>query len=381
MNYNEFKDYVKEHVLDYLPEQYKNANMDIRQAVKNNDVVLDGLTIFNPNGNMSPTIYLNAAYEEYQQGMDIEEVVGKIADSYIEHIEPREEYRFNFDLQEVKNYEVVKDFIYPKVSNLQSNVNRLSNIPYTQKEDLAITYHIWANGNEESMGSITINNDLIIKFSQPVYHRSQNQFPADMDTLHEQAMNNMDKISPLKFESIQETMVKMMASDFAQEEGIPLEEAKDLIRASIPNDGPDLYCLTNEVNVNGAVYIMREDVQQMVAEKLGGDYYILPSSVHETLILPKSENMSFQRLQTMVQDVNAMCVSEEEVLSDGVYQYDSKSHTFSRCDKQPELTYKQAQGMTNNMEVKELFATAENKQEYDSTTPNHTHEPIKHKGH
>ena len=71
--------------------------------------------------------------------MDIEEVVGKIADAYIEHIEPREEYRFNFDLQEVKNYEVVKDFIYPKVSNLQSNVNRLSNIPYTQKEDLAIT--------------------------------------------------------------------------------------------------------------------------------------------------------------------------------------------------------------------------------------------------
>lgn len=77
MNYNEFKDYVKEHVLEYLPEQYKNANMDIRQAVKNNDVVLDGLTIFNPNGNMSPTIYLNAAYEEYQQGMDIEDVVGK----------------------------------------------------------------------------------------------------------------------------------------------------------------------------------------------------------------------------------------------------------------------------------------------------------------
>ena len=91
--------------------------------------------------------------------------------------------------------------------------------------------------------------------------------------------------------------------------------------------------------------------------------------------------MSFQRLQDMVQDVNAMCVSEEEVLSDGVYQYDAKSHTFSRCDKQLELTYKQAQGMTNNMEVRELVATAENKQEYDSTTPNHTHEPIKHKGH
>ncbi len=64
------------------------------------------------------------------------------------------------------------------------------------------------------MGTITINNDLMELYG------------VSMDTLHGQAMNNMDKISPLKFESIQETMVKMMASDFAQEEGIPLEEAK-----------------------------------------------------------------------------------------------------------------------------------------------------------
>ncbi len=369
MNYNEFKDYVKEHVLDYLPEQYKNANMDIRQAVKNNDVVLDGLTIFNPDGDMSPTIYLNAAYEEYQQGMDIDDVVGKIADAYIEHIEPREEYRFNFDLQEVKNYEVVKDFVYPNVSNLQSNVNRLSNIPYTQKEDLAITYHIWANGNEESMGSITINNDLM------------EMYGIGVDTLHEQAMNNLDKISPMKFESLQETMVGMMACDFAKEEGISIDEAKDLIRGSIPNAGPDVYCLSNESRANGAVYIMREDVQQMVAEKLGGDYYVLPSSIHETLIVPKSENMPFQELQDMVQSVNATCVSEEEVLSDGVYQYDAKSHTFSRCDKQPELIYKQADERTNTMDLNPGFAMADSKQEYNATLPNQTHEPIKHKGH
>ena len=219
------------------------------------------------------------------------------------------------------------------------------------------------------MGSITINNDLM------------EMYGIDMDTLHEQAMNNMDKISPVKFESLQETMVGMLASDFAREEGISIEEAKDLIRGSIPNDGPDVYCVSNESRANGAVYIMREDVQQMVAEKLGGDYYVLPSSIHETLILPKREDMSFQKLQDMVQSVNSMCVSEEEVLSDGVYQYDAKSHTFSRCDKKPELTYKQEEGMTNNMEVKELVATAENKQEYGSTTPNQTHEPIKHKAH
>ena len=269
----------------------------------------------------------------------------------------------------MKNYEVVKDFVYPNVSNLQSNVNRLSNIPYTQKEDLAITYHIWANGNEESMGSITINNDLM------------EMYGIGVDTLHEQAMNNLDKISPMKFESLQETMVGMMACDFAKEEGISIDEAKDLIRGSIPNAGPDVYCLSNESRANGAVYIMREDVQQMVAEKLGGDYYVLPSSIHETLIVPKSENMPFQELQDMVQSVNATCVSEEEVLSDGVYQYDAKSHTFSRCDKQPELIYKQADERTNTMDLNPGFAMADSKQEYNATLPNQTHEPIKHKGH
>lgn len=373
MNYNEFKDYVKEHVLDYLPAKYEEAKVYIRQSVKNNGVVWDGLTIENPNEttypNMFPTIYLNAAYEDYQRGRGLEEIVANIADVYIEHIEPKEQYQFNFDLAQIKDYEVVKEYIYPKVSNLQSNIKRLSDIPYTQKEDLAITYHIWANGNEESMGSITINNNLM------------EMYGISMDTLHEQAMNNMEKISPPQFEPLVDTVVGVMAQELAQETGVTLEEAEKLIADMISEERVKVYCLSNESRVNGAAYIMREDVQQMVAEKLGGDYYVIPSSIHETLILPKSENMSFQRLQDMVQDVNAMCVSEEEVLSDGVYQYDAKSHTFSRCDKQPELTYKPAQGMTNNMEVRELVATAENKQEYDSTTPNHTHEPIKHKGH
>ena len=219
------------------------------------------------------------------------------------------------------------------------------------------------------MGSITINNDLMELYG------------VSMDTLHDQAMNNMDKISPLKFESLQETMVGMLASDFAKEEGISIDEAKDLIRGSIPNDGPDVYCLSNEARANGAVYIMREDVQQMVAEKLGGDYYVLPSSIHETLIVPKSENMPFQELQDMVQSVNATCVSEEEVLSDGVYQYEAKSHTFSRCDKQPELIYKQADERTNTMDLNPGFAMADSKQEYNATLPNQTHEPIKHKRH
>lgn len=68
MNYNEFMNYVKVHVADYLPEKFANAEITISQTIKNNDVVLDGLTIHNPDSNISPNIYLNSFYEEYQQG-------------------------------------------------------------------------------------------------------------------------------------------------------------------------------------------------------------------------------------------------------------------------------------------------------------------------
>lgn len=114
------------------------------------------------------------AYEEYQQGMDIEEVVGKIADSYIEHIEPREEYRFNFDLQEVKNYEVVKDFIYPKVSNLQSNVNRINRIFPTRKKKI---WQLPIISGRMEMRNPWVRLQSIMNLME--------MYGIDMDTLHE----------------------------------------------------------------------------------------------------------------------------------------------------------------------------------------------------
>ena len=85
-----------------------------------------------------------------------------------------------------------------------------------------------------------------------------------------------------------------------------------------------------------------------------------------------------ERKQDKIEEVRW---SEEEVLSDGVYQYDAKSHTFSRCDKQPELIYKQAEERTNAMDLNPRFAMTDSKQEYNATLPNQTHEPMKHKGH
>ena len=80
-SYSEFKEYVKENVLDYMPAKFENAQISIHQVVKNNDVVLDGLNIHNPDSNITPNIYLNPLYEQYQNGKDLDEIVSRVAES------------------------------------------------------------------------------------------------------------------------------------------------------------------------------------------------------------------------------------------------------------------------------------------------------------
>lgn len=360
-NYSEFMEYIKENVTDYLPERFEEAEISIQQVVKNNDVVLDGLSIRNPDSNISPNIYLNPLYEQYQKGRNLDELVSGIADTYIENMEPIENRTFQVQIEDIKNYEVVKGEIFPRLVNLEKNTTRLQNVPYMQREDLAITYHVKVSGNRDSIGSLMITNELM-----EVYGVTK-------EKLHIQAMENMERLSSPVFLPLGEMIVDVMTEDFGRNEGVSQEEAKEYVKDMIPTGGPNVYCLTNQYKMNGAVGIMSESIQQMVADRVGGDYYVLPSSVHEVLIVPQSAGMDPEELTDMVNTVNEGCVMQDEILSDHVYQYDAKEHKLSLCTPAKEM--KQEQTMEQNrqsaFEEKSIDATKQ---------PEQSHEPIKHSG-
>ena len=108
-------------------------------------------------------------------------------------------------------------------------------------------------------------------------------------------------------------------------------EKLGLIHKFINNDGKDIdlrdyvpsdmYILTNETKLNGAACILYENVLYDFAQKLGEDLYILPSSVHEVILLPKLSVFEKDELVNMVREVNTEGVAAEEVLSDHVYEY------------------------------------------------------------
>ena len=203
-SYSEFMEYIKENVTDYLPERFEEAEISIQQVVKNNDVVLDGLNIRNPDSNLSPNIYLNPLYEQYQKGRNLDELVSSIADTYIENMEPIENRTFQVQIEDIKNYEVVKEEIFPRLVNLEKNTTRLQNVPYMQREDLAITYHVKVSGNRDSIGSLMITNELM-----EVYGVTK-------EKLHTQAMENMERLSPPVFLPLGEMIVDVMTEDFGR---------------------------------------------------------------------------------------------------------------------------------------------------------------------
>ena len=99
------------------------------------------------------------------------------------------------------------------------------------------------------------------------------------------------------------------------------------IGAELPlgEDEVTTYILTNQKEVDGAIYFMSPEVVGAIAEALEDDLYILPSSVNEVLLVRASElEDGVDKLKEMVRDANETVVAEKDILSYNVYHYDKE---------------------------------------------------------
>ena len=191
--------------------------------------------------------------------------------------------------------------------------------------------------------------------SAPITNRLMENYGADVEQLHKLALDDMDTLTPATFKSMTETMVDMMLPDMMRS-GMTEEEARGTIAAMLPPTQDEMmYILSNEDKLNGAAMLLNDKVMDDISEKLGGqDFYILPSSVHEVLIVPKTEEADLKTLENMVQEVNATQVAPEERLSDHVYAYDAKEHELFRADKAEERAAEKAQNIEETEQIETI---------------------------
>ena len=99
-----------------------------------------------------------------------------------------------------------------------------------------------------------------------------------------------------------------------------------------PMEMPPL-CLTNRFYRNGASLILHGDILKRIGEVLGSNYYVLPSSVHEVILVPDTEKLDPEELSLMVREINEEQVAPDERLSDKVQYYDRKTALLENAEK------------------------------------------------
>ena len=312
MNFEEFKDNVVENIKDYLPERFENADVTLQEVTKNNDRHLTGLLIRTEDSNITPTIYLDDLFKQYDEGKSMNEILHKIADIRVEHDAPE-----HLNANKLTDLDEVKDHITCKILNADMNQDYLSNKPHRLVEDLAVVYYIDLGGDESGHMSAPITDHLLDNYGINIL---------ELDQI---AMDNL-ACSEIEFKTMREVLVEMMFPDGFDE--------NDPRAAMLPPEEeiPSMYVLTNEDKMNGANAILDSKTMEDISEKIGGDFYILPSSLHEVIILPNTPGMDKDMLENMVQDINAGQVAPEDRLSDHVYMYDSVEKEIVLADKMPD---------------------------------------------
>lgn len=215
------------------------------------------------------------------------------------------------------NFDEIKEDISLRLMNTENNQDKLQNRPHEQMEDIAAAFVIVVGETKEGLATAPITNEIM------------DELGVDQATLMETAKANLSE-QDYSFKSMRDVLVDMMFPD-----GIP--ENDPMVDMMLPpEDGPQMYVLSNEHNLNGAAEIMNQKAMDEIAEKLGGDFVVLPSSVHETIILPIDDNMESGTLDSMIQEINGGVVSPEDKLSDHAFIYDSEAHELVRMDKMEE---------------------------------------------
>ena len=291
---------MRETIVNELVEAVKNIageKYHVTTAVvkKNNGVELQAMNIKVPGGVVTSAIYVDDFVDEIE--VKITEAAHKIFGIYEEHKNPV----LGIDIKKIADKEYILNHVEYQLVNAEKNAEKLHEIPGKKVIDLVAIFRVVVSDDDTGLASYILDNQKL-KMANITF-----------EELDEAAMRNTQK-SGFKIMTMEETIVEMMGDCIEKE------------MLGNTADGPHVLVLTNNRRTNGANILLYEEQLEMVAEKLHGDFYILPSSIHELLAIPVSE-ADVEQLKVMVKEINdnEMALKSEEILGYEVYRYNRET--------------------------------------------------------
>ncbi|HHU72274.1 MAG TPA: hypothetical protein GXZ21_09630 [Clostridiales bacterium] len=286
-------------------------DLRLHKVTKNNSLELDSLVVLRKGVTYAPNIYLLSYYESYLEGIEVTDIVDRLYNLYISNTKPVLDRDFSYIFDEVKN-----NITYRLIS-YERNKKLLTQVPHIKYLDLAITFHCLINEDEDGIGTIRITNGHI------------NSWDISLMQLLEFARINTCALFPATIKSMEDT-IRGIVQDTPFDDGANIsdEEFELLMKQSYYNDNPPMYVLTNKQGINGASCILYDDLIEEFADEIQSDLFILPSSIHELILIPTKNKKNSNSLKKMVMEVNLTQVAPEDVLSDNVYYYNRKQNAI-----------------------------------------------------
>lgn len=293
MDYEKFQAEIRDALQKLLPEDYQ---IEIRRVVKNNNLELDSLNIMAEDARVSPNLYLQQYFQRYQNGEKMQELIAEMLKRYQQAGLEYEQSAFDLDL----SVDACRNRIFLRLISNEKNEESLHNRPYIPFLDLAITFQLLLYNSEDGIGSIPVTSEL------------QKKWKLSTKKLFQLAQDNTISLFPKKISYMQEMLQKVLGH---------MKECNTEVQEESEENYTEPIVVSNSQGINGATVMLYPDCLSELGELCGGDFYILPSSIHEFLVVPVSEEIAPDRLQNMVCDVNKTCVQEDEILSDHIYCY------------------------------------------------------------
>ena len=283
LSYDEFKDVVTEKFPEYFPEEYRNYEMDVHTVYRTNEI-LDGISFRRPDQAIAPTVYIQDMYRDYRSCNNLDDVMQRTAETYVEKTQSADMDISLFD-------QVPTDRIYMTLINAADNAELLADSPHREFQDLAITYRILVSRNDAGMMSTRINSGLAARY---------NLTEPDLYAI---AYENTERLFPSVVCPMNDILRALMESD----------NYSDAMIDEVLEDN-NLYVVTNNQQISGATAVLYEENLQQIADTYGCDLYVIPSSIHEMLVLPETDTSAgfIDQLAEIVCEVNKTAVKESD---------------------------------------------------------------------
>lgn len=304
---NEFVREMESKLADYGME------VSIVNKMRNNGIIDKCIKVDIPGCNMSPSIGTLSIYEHYREFDDLDKIVSALSKKIIE------DKNRQIDTMSVLSKENILNSTYLMVINAKSNQKLLSETPhyFIAEGELAVIPRLNISITDKS-GFIILKNYLLPKLQMTG------------DEILQIAKLNTSSQNLFEINSLLSVTMQAMTDNG--------EDIADDFSEFFTENTPKTFVITNKDKKLGACCLACPEVIGTAIEKMGIDCYILPSSIHEVILVEKSGGSEdLEYLRDCVNQVNRQSIPAAEILSDKVFVYNQKTKKIEIARTEQEL--------------------------------------------